>query len=65
MNELEFEAKCKDAIKNCMWREETFGTGRLTICRAECLPCKRCIELGRCDVIRNEIKKLEKENPNE
>ena len=60
MNGLEFESKCKEAIQSCKWREETFGLG-LTLCRAECLPCKRCIEIGRCDVIKDLIKKLEKE----
>ena len=58
MNELEFEAMMKNAINSCMWGQEAAG---MILCRAECLPCKRCIDIGRCDAIKDLIKKLKKE----
>ena len=59
MNELEFEAMIKNAINSCDWRQDAAG---IVLCRAQCLPCKRCIDIGRCDVIKDLMKKLEKEN---
>lgn len=59
MTELEFEAMVDKAIEECMWKQEAAD---IILCRAECLPCKRCIDVGRCDTIKDLIKNAKKEN---
>ena len=62
MNELEFNELVDKAVKECRWRQDSkLG---VVICRSDCLPCKRCIDIGRCDTIKDLIKKIEKENKN-
>lgn len=42
-----------DAIKNCRWKSQNRGLGRLIedICTGECLPCSKVIENGKCDTL--------------
>ena len=35
-------------IKECSWRKDLGGT---PICKGECGPCERIIELGRCGTL--------------
>lgn len=38
-----------DAIKNCYWRKEIGG---VDVCAGDVIPCRRCIELGKCDTLK-------------
>ncbi len=40
--------KILKAIEECHWKIDMTGMG---VCRGNCLPCKRCIDTGKCDAI--------------
>lgn len=40
--------KILKVIKECHWKIDMAGT---EVCRGNCLPCKRCIDTGKCDAI--------------
>ncbi len=42
-----------DAIKNCRWKSQNRGLGRLIedVCTSQCLPCPVVIDNGKCETL--------------
>ena len=43
------EKELNESIQTCHWRQMVYG---IAICRINCVPCSKWIELGKCDTLK-------------
>lgn len=52
------QADVNKAIKECYWRKEVAS---VSICAANCIPCVKVIDSGKCEALRKLVNKAAKQ----
>ena len=56
------QKELNEAIKKCRWLSDNSGLNLVGgICRGMCMPCKRVIKRGKCEMLIELSKKLREE----